>query len=100
MGLRGVLAVGCVAAAVSFGAGSSASAMSLREAVTEALTSNPEILQAAENREAVEFELRQARSLYLPTLDLEGSVGIRGSTARAGERSARPAGISIRTMSA
>lgn len=51
--------------------------MSLREAVTEALTSNPEILQAAENREAQEFELRQARGLYMPTLDLEGSVGIR-----------------------
>ncbi len=77
MGLRGVLAVGCVAAAFSLGVGSPASAMSLREAVTEALTTNPEILQAAENREAVEFELRQARSLYLPTLDLEGSVGIR-----------------------
>jgi adhesin transport system outer membrane protein len=54
-----------------------ASAMTLREAVTEALTTNPEILQAAENREATEFELRQARGLYLPTLDLEGSVGIR-----------------------
>jgi outer membrane protein, adhesin transport system len=55
----------------------SAHAITLREAVTEALTSNPEILQAAENREAVEFELRQARGLYLPTLDLESSIGIR-----------------------
>jgi len=54
-----------------------AHALTLREAVTEALTTNPEILQAAENREATEFELRQARGLYLPTLDLEGSVGIR-----------------------
>ncbi len=55
----------------------SAHAITLREAVTEALTTNPEILQAAENREAVEFELRQARGLYLPTLDLESSIGIR-----------------------
>lgn len=77
MGFRGVLAVGCVTAALSLGVALPASAMSLREAVTEALVSNPEILQAAENREAVEFELRQARGLYLPTLDLEGSIGIR-----------------------
>ena len=59
------------------GAPFSAHALTLREAVTQALTTNPEILQAAQNREAVEFELRQARGLYLPTLDLEGSVGVR-----------------------
>ncbi len=54
-----------------------ASAMSLKEAVGEALTSNPEVLQAAENREAIEFELRQARGLYLPTIDLDASAGVR-----------------------
>lgn len=54
-----------------------AGAMTLREAVTEALGSNPEILQAAENREAVEFELRQARGLFLPTVDLDASAGVR-----------------------
>ena len=51
------------------------SALSLKEAVGEALKSNPEILQSAQNREAVEFELRQARGLYLPTLDLVASAG-------------------------
>jgi outer membrane protein, adhesin transport system len=65
------------AAIATFLLSSSAYALTLREAVTEALTSNPEILQAAENREAIEFELRQARGLYLPTLDLESSIGIR-----------------------
>jgi outer membrane protein, adhesin transport system len=54
-----------------------ASALTLKEAVDEALRSNPEILSSAENREAVEFELRQARGLYLPTLDLEASAGSR-----------------------
>ncbi|OCW57393.1 channel protein TolC [Hoeflea olei] len=53
-------------------------ALTLKEAVDEALTSNPEILQSIQNREAVEFELRQARGLYLPTLDLEASAGQRG----------------------
>ncbi len=69
----GVLQVGLAVAC----AGGVAHALTLKEAVTEALTSNPEILQAAENREATEFELRQARGLYLPSIDLEASVGIR-----------------------
>ncbi len=54
-----------------------ASAMSLQEAIQKALTTNPQISQAVENREAVEFELRQARGLYLPSIDLEASVGKR-----------------------
>lgn len=49
--------------------------MSSKEAISEALKSNPEVLGAAGNREAVEFELREARGLYLPTLDLEASTG-------------------------
>lgn len=64
------LAMGLAASTVPAGA------MSLREAVVEALTSNPEVLQAAENREAVEFELRQAKGLFLPTIDLESSAGV------------------------
>jgi outer membrane protein, adhesin transport system len=51
------------------------SAMSLREAVAVAIESNPTIGQAIQNREATEFELRQARGLYLPRLDLEASIG-------------------------
>lgn len=70
-GLGATVALAFLATTVSAGA------MTLREAVTEALTTNPEILQAAENREAVEFELRQAKGLFLPTVDLESSVGVR-----------------------
>lgn len=51
--------------------------MSLKDAVAEALATNPEILQAAENREAIEFELRQAKGLYLPTIDLNAVAGTR-----------------------
>ncbi len=54
-----------------------ASALSLQEAVAIALESNPEIGQAIENREAIQFELRQARGLYLPRIDLEASAGAR-----------------------
>jgi adhesin transport system outer membrane protein len=55
----------------------SGQAMGLREAVSIALDSNPQIGQAIMNREAIEFELRQARGLYLPRLDAEGSYGAR-----------------------
>lgn len=54
-----------------------AGAISLKEAVAVAVESNPEIGQAAQNREAIEFELRQARGLFLPTVELEASAGVR-----------------------
>ncbi|RWI08652.1 TolC family protein [Mesorhizobium sp.] len=55
----------------------SASALTLKEAMAVAVESNPEIGQAVENREAIEFELRQAKGLYLPSIDLEASAGAR-----------------------
>ncbi|MCL6707846.1 TolC family outer membrane protein [Pseudomonas sp. R2.Fl] len=51
--------------------------MTLKEAVQLTLTTNPQILQAAKNREAAEFELRQARGLNLPSVDLEAGYGRR-----------------------
>ena len=55
----------------------SANALTLKEAIAVAVESNPEIGQAIENREAIEFELRQAKGLYLPSIDLEASAGAR-----------------------
>jgi adhesin transport system outer membrane protein len=55
----------------------SANALTLKEAIAVAVESNPEIGQAIENREAIEFELRQAKGLYLPSIDLEASTGAR-----------------------
>lgn len=65
------------AAFVALVSASPSYAQSLREAVETALHHNPEIGQAIENREAIEFELRQAKGLYLPSVDVEGSVGVR-----------------------
>ena len=56
-------------------ASSQAQSMTLVEAIKIALEANPEIGQAIANREAIEFELRQARGLYLPSLDLEARAG-------------------------
>jgi adhesin transport system outer membrane protein len=55
----------------------SAHALTLKEAMAVAVESNPEIGQAIENREAIEFELRQAKGLYLPSVDVEASAGVR-----------------------
>ena len=55
----------------------SAQALTLKEAIAVAVELNPEIGQAIENREAIEFELRQAKGLYLPSVDLEASTGVR-----------------------
>ncbi len=53
----------------------SGDAITLEEAVAYAVSTNPEILEAASNRSAIDFELRQARGLYLPQVDFEASVG-------------------------
>ena len=52
-----------------------AAAITLQEAIKLALEANPEIGQAIANREAIEFELRQAKGLWLPQLDFEGRAG-------------------------
>jgi len=52
-------------------------AVTLQEAVAVAMKSNPEIIQAQMNKEAIEFERRQAQGLYAPRVDLEASAGIR-----------------------
>jgi adhesin transport system outer membrane protein len=51
------------------------SALTLDEAIQVTLEANPEIGEAVSNREAIEFELKQARRLYLPQIDLEGRYG-------------------------
>ena len=45
-------------------------AVSMQEAITVAMQSNPEIIQAQMNKEAIEFERKQAQGLYLPRVDL------------------------------
>jgi adhesin transport system outer membrane protein len=51
-----------------------ASSATLEEAVRAGLT-NPEVREAAASRRAIDHDLREARALYYPTLDLRGSVG-------------------------
>ncbi len=50
-------------------------AITIEDAVRQALATNPDIGILASNREAVDQELRQARGLYLPQIDLAAGVG-------------------------
>jgi len=52
-----------------------AHAISLEASIKIALEANPEIGESIANREALEFELRQARGLYLPKIDGEARYG-------------------------
>jgi outer membrane protein, adhesin transport system len=70
---RDLMQGACFVLALSAAAG--ASAMPLREAVERAVATNPQIGEAAANREATEFELDQARGSYLPSIDLEARAG-------------------------
>lgn len=49
----------------------------MKQAIEIAIASNPEVLQAQFNTEAIQFERDQAQGLYFPTLDLELSAGAR-----------------------
>lgn len=52
-----------------------AAAQSLNDAVRLAIETNPEVAQAGASRDVVDHELRQARGLYLPQVDLDGFIG-------------------------
>lgn len=64
-------AVGVIATAGS----SSAYAMTLQEAVSLAISTNPEVSAVANDRLAVDEELRQGRALYYPQIDLRAETG-------------------------
>ena len=72
--LAAILLVGSSTAAMAQDTGQ---AVSLRQAVEVAMISNPEILQAQFNKEAIEFERKQAQGLYAPRIDVEASGGVR-----------------------
>ena len=70
-GLRGAL----LGSAFVVASWAGAQATSLEEAVRLSLATNPDIGIVAHNREAVDAELRQARGLYLPQIDLATGIG-------------------------
>jgi len=71
LGLATLLA-GTASAALAQG-----DAVSMRDAIAVAVNSNPEIIQAQMNKEAIQFERKQAQGRYLPQVDVEASAGVR-----------------------
>ncbi len=70
-GLKGALLAG----AFAVGSAAGAQALTVEEAVQMAINTNPDIGIVAHNREAVAEELRQARGLYLPRVELSAGIG-------------------------
>lgn len=61
------------------GAVSPAQAMSLQEAVSLAISTNPEVGEVSNDRRAIDQELRQGRALYYPQIDLRIASGVEDS---------------------
>jgi adhesin transport system outer membrane protein len=74
---------------LSVSAMTAAEAMSMKEAIQQAISNNPDIGIVASNREAVDEELKQARGLYLPQIDLAAGLG----KERTNDRATRSDGI-------
>lgn len=66
--------LGAIAAVL---AASAAGATDLRTAIATAMESNPEINQAVQNKEAIEFEREQAQGLWRPRISVEAAGGVR-----------------------
>jgi len=64
-----------LATTLVFSGSVAAHALTLTEAVDLALATNPDIGIVANNREAVDEELKQARGLWLPQIDIAAGVG-------------------------
>ena len=52
-------------------------AVTMQDAITVAVNSNPQIAQAQYNKEAIQFERKKAQGLDAPRLDIEGTAGVR-----------------------
>lgn len=102
LGLAALLLAGAAPAALAqdaaptamAAAGQTSGAISMKDAIAVAVESNPEIIQAQMNKEAIQFERKQAQGLYLPQVQVEGSYGAR----RLENRTRRTLGIADQTL--
>lgn len=72
--LSGFVAGFAILAGIGMGAGE-VEAASLQESVAKAVSTNPRIGSLQSNRLAIDQELKQARGLYLPQVDLRAAIG-------------------------
>ncbi len=55
--------------------GAPAEAMSLKDAISLVITTNPDVGVVVKDRRAIDYELRQAWGLYYPQIDVRGDTG-------------------------
>ena len=93
---RGLLALaGVMVPAMSL------SADTLEDSITRALTFNPDVGIVQSDRRAIDQELRQARALYMPSIDLRAAIGpeyTNSTGTRAVVTPVRPAAMPIRRL--
>ncbi len=73
---RATLLLGTAAVVGLTGLSTGASALTLQEAVGLVISTNPEVGVTVKDRRAIDFELRQARALYYPQIDVRLDAGI------------------------
>ena len=74
--MKSALLSGVFFTGMAIGMPVSAEELSLEEALSRGLVTNPEYGVVANNRRATDEELRQARGLFLPSVDLAASTGV------------------------
>ncbi len=73
--MRKILLNSAIYCAAIFAQTNLAHALSLEDAVLFVLETNPEITAAESNKQAIEFELQQARSFWSPLVELDAFAG-------------------------
>src|SRR5215470_11086805 len=73
---RAILLATAAGFALAVNGATPAWAMSLQEAVSLAISTNPSVGQVSNDRRAIDQELRQGRALYYPQIDLKAATGV------------------------
>ena len=76
LSLRRTLLLGTAFLTGIAGFAGAASALTLQEAVGLIISTNPEVGVTVKDRRAIDYELRQARALYYPQIDIRLDAGI------------------------
>ncbi|MCP4329557.1 MAG: TolC family outer membrane protein [Alphaproteobacteria bacterium] len=75
MSPRAQISAVAVAAATIIASTTGAPAVTLEDAIVTTLQTNPEVTAIRDNRRAIDQELRAARGLYYPSIDIAGEYG-------------------------
>ena len=93
-GLAALLLAGAATGAMAQDTAPGGETISMKDAIAVAMQSNPEIEVAQMNKEAIQFERKQAQGRFAPRVDVEASAGVR----RLENRTRRTLGIANKEL--